>query len=276
MKINHRSADRIRLVCFDVDYTLLNDDQQLLPMTEQTLKNLQLLGVKVILATGKNLNATRDIVDRLELNDPLIFSNGSIIQYRDGRIFSRKEIDPERARQVIQLGDEHELDMMISIADDVFVKEDGRFVHNLDKYGNSKLIEVKQWQDIGSNLEHIQKIVFIDEDHSELVKMNGILNSSILSGIKTTYSLSILLEVQPEGVSKGSALRELTQFLDYPREAVIVFGDGDNDIEMVEFAGIGVAVENATPGLKKVADLIVPSNNEEGPAQLLNKIVNLR
>jgi len=273
--LNIQSTDSIRLVCFDVDYTLLSDEQQLLPMTEQTIKELQSQGLKIILATGKNLNATRDIVDRLDLNDPLIFSNGCIIQYRDGRIFSQKGLSPQRAREIIQLGDEKGMDMMISVPDATLVKEDGAFYRSMKKYGDSNYKELKNWYEIEPNMDHILKIVFVDEDHNKLVQMNHIISDEISDGIKTCHTLPILLEVLPEGVSKGTALRELLQHFNYPREAVIAFGDGNNDIEMIEFAGIGVAMGNATPELKKVADVTVLSNNEEGPAQFLKKVFNL-
>ena len=273
--MNIRSTDSIRLLCFDVDYTLLSDDHQLLPMTEQTIKRLQSQGIKVMLATGKNLSATRDIVERLDLNDPLIFTNGCIIQYRDGKIFSQNGLDPDKANKVIQLGTARGMEMMVSVPDEIFVKEDGPFFRTMEKYGNSNFREIKAWDELGSNLDRVLKIVFIDEDNEKLMDMNDVLENAIPDGIETCHSLPVLLEVLPEGVSKGSALQEVTRFFNYPREAVIAFGDGNNDIEMIEFAGIGVAMENATPGLKKVADVIVPSNNEEGTAQFLKNIFNL-
>ncbi len=273
--MNTGLTDSIRLICFDVDYTLLSDDQQLLPETEQIIKKLQSQGIKTILATGKNLNATRDIVNRLDLNDPLIFSNGCIIQYRDGKIFSQKGISAEKAREVVQLGDARGMDMMISVPNEIIVKKDGPFFRKLEKYGNSNLLEVNDWSEIESDLDRILKIVFVDEDNNRLLDMDKILQDTISDGIETCHSLPILLEVLPSGVSKGSALKKVAEFLNYPREAIIAFGDGNNDIEMIEFAGIGVAMENATPELKKAADFIVPSNNEEGPAQFLKDIFNL-
>jgi hypothetical protein len=275
-KLTIHSIDQIRLVCFDVDHTLLSDEQQLLPLTEDTLRKLQARGIKIILATGKNLAATRDIVDRLKLDDPLIFANGSLIQYRNGEILSQKDLKPERTRQILQLGDAKGLDMMLYVTNDTIVKEGGKFLHALDRYGGPKSKEVAQWQDIGTNLDHILKIVFIDEEYNKLVEMSRILETNIPDGIETCFSLPILLEVQPEGVSKGSALEEVTHFLKLPREALIAFGDGNNDIEMIQFAGIGVALENATPELKKVANYVVASNNEEGPAQFLRDIFILR
>jgi len=244
-------------------------------MTEQTIKRIQSQNIKVILATGKNLSATRDIVDRFDLNDPLIFTNGCIIQYRNGKIFSQNGLYPEKAKKVIQLGTARGMEMMVSVPDEIFVKEDGPFFHTMEKYGNSNFREIKAWDELGSNLDRVLKIVFIDEDNEKLMDMNNVLENAIPDGIETCHSLPVLLEVLPSGVSKGSALKKVAEFLNYPREAIIAFGDGNNDIEMIKFAGIGVAMENATPELKKAADFIVPSNNEEGPAQFLKDIFNL-
>ena len=270
------STDQIRLVCFDVDHTLLSEEQQLLPTTEDTLRKLQARDVKVILATGKNLGATRDIVDLLKLDDPLIFANGSLIQYRNGEVLSQKELEAEHTRQILQLGDARGMDMMLYVTNDTIVKAGGKFLHALDKYGSPKSKEVAHWQELGTDLDHILKIVFIDEDHNKLIEMKRILEKNISDGIENCFSLPILLEIQPAGVNKGSALEEVAQFLKIPREALIAFGDGNNDIEMIQFAGIGVALENATPDLKKAANYVVPSNNEEGPAQFLRNFFNLQ
>jgi len=269
------SVDQAKLICFDVDYTLLTDDQQMLPMTEETLQELQERGIKIMLATGKNLEATREIVERLHLTDPLIFLNGSLIQYSSGEVLLKWEIPTERSKQVIQLGDQEGMDMMVYKTTDTIIKEGGKFAHTLDKFGDCKLREVKSWHELADNFDSILKILCIDEDTQRLEKMREILKSSIQDGINAYLSLPFLLEVQPSGVSKGKALQEVAQLLKIPREAIIAFGDGNNDVEMIQFAGTGVAVENATPKLKSVADHIVPSNNEEGPAQFLRKTFNL-
>lgn len=270
------SIEPIRLICSDVDHTLLTEEQQLLPMTEATLRRLQERGVKIILATGKNLGATRAIADRLKLDDPLIFVNGSLIQYRDGKIFNRHELQPEITEQLIQLGESQGMDMMLYVTNDIFVKEGGKYSHALDKYGGPKPIELKDWQDMGANLAHILKFVFIDEDFSRLERMKVILEKNISNGIELCFSLPILLEVQPAGVSKGSALEKVAKLLELPREALMAFGDGNNDIEMLQYAGIGVALENATPELKNVASHLAPSNNEEGLARFLQDFFNLQ
>ena len=79
----------------------------------------------------------------------------------------------------------------------------------------------------------------------------------------------------PRGVSKGNTLHELSQLINIPLDNMMAFGDGNNDIEMLEFAGVGVALGNATPELKEVADHVTLTNNEDGPALFLRDYFNL-
>ena len=267
----------IRLICFDVDYTLLTDEQVLTEKTETTLKQLQQMGITLMVATGKNLASTRQIVDAFSMNSPLIFINGSLIQLADGEILSKHTIPYDNVQQILELGERYKTEMMLYFPDETVVRAGGRFSYALDRYGGPSPRVVEKWDDLGDTLQQVLKIVFIDgEDHQRLERMDEILQREIETGIDTVFSLPILLEVQPQGVCKGTALRQVAEMLQIPREEIIAFGDGNNDKEMLQFAGIGVALQNATPELKLAADKIVPSNNEEGPAKFLCEYFNLR
>jgi len=271
----------IRLVCFDVDHTLLTDHQEITEKTKQTIRDLQARGIKVILATGKNLAAVQAIVDEFGMDDPLIFINGCLIQYRDGRVVSQETLPAEHARQVLQLGDLHDMDMMLYFTDDTVVKDGGTFNNALDKYGGPAPRVISKWKDLGDELDHILKIVFIHGDnHQRLEEMDAVLRKEIPIGIDLCFSLPILLEIHPAGVSKGAALRKVAQILNIPIQSIIAFGDGNNDIEMIQYAGIGVALGNATPELKSAANYVVSSNNDGSPIRKastlsLNKILIL-
>lgn len=93
--------------------------------------------------------------------------------------------------------------------------------------------------------------------------------------IKGTFSMPTFVEFHPATVNKGVALKRLAHHYDFNRNEVIAFGDGENDIPMLEYAGLGVAMDNAMPGLKAVADRITASNNEEGIALVLEEILSL-
>ncbi len=267
----------VRLICFDVDYTLLTDEQILTEKTEKTLKRLQQLGMTLIIATGKNLASTRSIVDALSLNSPLIFINGSLIQYSNGEVVYKHSIPHTIVQRILELGEQQNMDMMLYFTEDTVIRAGGKFPHALDRYGGPSPRVVDNWDDLGDELEQVLKIIFIDgEDYQRLEEMDGILQERIPTGIDMVYSLPFLLEVQPQGVCKGAALQQVAQMLQIPRDEIMAFGDGNNDKEMLQFAGIGVALQNATPELKLAADHVIPSNNDEGPADFLREYFNLR
>lgn len=266
----------IHLVCFDVDHTLLTDQQELTDKTKQTIFDLQARGIKVIVATGKNLAAVQPLVDELGMDDPLIFVNGCLVQYRDGRVMLHEELRPDLTRRVLELGDRQRMDMMLYFVNDTVVKAGGIFNSALDKYGGPAPRVVEKWQDLGKELDHVLKIIFIhSDDHRYLEEMNEVLRKEIPQGIDLCFSLPILLEIHPAGVSKGAALKKVAHTLDIPMKSIIAFGDGENDLEMIQYAGIGVALGNATPTLKAAAAYVIPSNNEEGPADFLVEYLNL-
>lgn len=270
------TAHSISLICFDVDYTLLTDEQVLTEKTETTLKQLQQMGITLMIATGKNLAATRHIVDVFSMDSPLIFINGSLIQLADGEILHKHTIPYSNVQQILELGERYKTEMMLYFTDETIVRAGGRFSYALDRYGGPSPRAVDNWYDLGDALQQVLKIVFIDgEDHQRLEKMEDILRREIKTGVDTVFSLPILLEVQPQGVCKGTALQQVAKMLHIPREEIIAFGDGNNDKEMLQFAGIGVALQNATPELKLAADKVVLSNNEEGPAKFLCEFFNL-
>ena len=266
----------IRLVCFDVDHTLLTDQQELTYKTKQTIFDLQARGIKVMIATGKNLAAVQSLVDELGMDDPLIFVNGCLVQYRDGREVLHEELRPDLTRRVLALGSRQQMDMMLYFVNDTVVKAGGIFNNALERYGGPTPRIVEEWQDLGGELDHVLKIVFIHSDDRRcLEEMAEILKKEIPQGIDLCFSLPILLEIHPEGVSKGAALKKVAKMLDIPMKSIIAFGDGENDLEMIQYAGIGVALGNATPTLKAAAAYVIPSNNEEGPADFLIEYLNL-
>lgn len=94
-----------------------------------------------------------------------------------------------------------------------------------------------------------------------------------ISGIEITGALPMNLEINAAGVNKGKAMIELGKVLGIPKEEIMAFGDGDNDLKMLKEVGVGVAMENAIPSVKEAADYITLTNDEEGVARFIEKYV---
>ena len=96
---------------------------------------------------------------------------------------------------------------------------------------------------------------------------------SELEGIAVTSSMPNNLEINGEGASKGNAILLLARYLGLFPSQTMAFGDGENDLSMMELAGIGVAMDNGNPALKKKADFIARSNEEDGVARVIEKLI---
>ena len=130
---------------------------------------------------------------------------------------------------------------------------------------------------VAPSLDHIlekdvYKILFYGDDEAVINdKVKPYWEENIVEGSRITRAIPEMLEIVPTGTSKATGLERLLQEYGIEAEEVLAVGDGDNDLEMVDLAGIGVAVENATQALKERADHVVASNNENGVASAIRK-----
>ena len=111
------------------------------------------------------------------------------------------------------------------------------------------------------------KLAFTDGDTSKLVKLRSQLEKK---QINSSYSDKYWLEVMAEGVNKGAALKFLTSYLTIDLADVLAFGDQENDLEMLKLSGKSIAMGNAAPAVKKIADTLTKTNEEAGVAYILN------
>lgn len=122
------------------------------------------------------------------------------------------------------------------------------------------------WQQIDKEAISYFKLAFTDGDTSKLVKLRSQLEKQ---RINSSYSDKYWLEVMAEGVNKGAALNFLTKHLSMDLADVLAFGDQENDLEMLKISGRGIAMENAAPAVKKIADKLTKSNENSGVAFIL-------
>jgi Cof subfamily protein (haloacid dehalogenase superfamily) len=135
-----------------------------------------------------------------------------------------------------------------------------------ESYVASSLEEILQ--------QNVYKILFYGDDE-EIIKdsVKPFWEKNIVEGAKITQAIPEMLELVPTGTSKASGLEKLLLEFGVTADEMMAVGDGNNDLEMLKLAGIGVAVQNATPDLKKVADHVVSSNEDNGAAEAIYKFV---
>ncbi|MBN2496816.1 MAG: HAD family hydrolase [Deltaproteobacteria bacterium] len=270
---------RYKLCYFDVDETLVDETArlagQLLPELDAALRACGQRGIRLGLATGRMLEAARPYADLVGASAPLILYNGARIQDAEsGEVLFGLELEPEETRRALRLARKHGLHVNFYQDEEILIeaeseaarssaRKDGvqqRLVRDLDAAvradrGPTKLLCIGP----GERLEAL-KTDFDSKPHlAELVRS------------EPTY-----MEVLPHGVSKGAALSRVAAMLEVPPESIAAFGDSNNDIEMLEYAGLGVAVANALDAVKRASDLVAPRPNGTGVADVLRAHVLAR
>lgn len=259
------------MIVLDLDNTLLNEDHKLDKKTVETVKKLKNLGKKVTIATGRMYVSALPFIEKLNIDLPVISYNGAYVYDPvNEEVIFHKAIPKERAFDIINETEKANMHINLYREDKFFVEERNEGVEVYEKIAGIRGIEIGK---LSENFnDSPTKMLIVEKD---LKKKNYYLEyfkENYSDSLEITESKEIFIEFMAEGVSKAAALKELSKTLNIDKENIIALGDGFNDLEMIEWAGLGIAMDNAPSGVKKRADIIAPHHNENGAAKILKKI----
>lgn len=264
------------LMVFDIDGTILDSKHRLHSYTRETLLRLFDHNIRFTLATGKNLPATQRIADELRVELPLILSNGCMLQLRKGKVLDKKTLPPAVTKKVIEICEIGRRDLALYLDNGIYIKEMNHNYELLMEYGAPALIAVGNWKELGSRIDEVHKCLVVDRESREnLIRLEEIYRQKITDSVEYCHTLVEMLEVMPAGVSKLSALKKLLEILQIDMRKVMAFGDGNNDVEMLSAAGLGIAVENASEAAKRSADLVIASCDDNGPGKFIHDLIGV-
>lgn len=263
-----------KLIALDMDGTLLKGDHTISEETKNKLMLAKEKGVKVVLASGRPIEGLERYLKELELQnegDYVVSYNGAIVQDT-----YTKEIVSKMTLKGSDLHELYELSKEIKVNIHAFSKE-GCITPVLTKYSelegtiNGIDVLIVDFNTVNKE-EDIIKIMMIDEPEilEEAIKK---IPASIYEKYTVVRSAPFFLEFLNKEVDKGAGVKALAENLNIKREEVICVGDAGNDEHMVRYAGLGVAMGNAFPELKEVADFITKTNEEDGVAYVVDKYI---
>ena len=243
------------------------------PRTLAALKRTSDRGVPVIVVTGRMVQSLRRVLDPVGLHDPVICYQGAAVVSADGTWLLHVPIELELAREAIAAVEAEGYDPNVYVGDELYVS---RVTQGSRAYADFQQIPIHAVGDVKAWLpEPPTKIVCVG-DPGALDGLGERMRARFADRLWVTKSLPKFLEFATLGVSKGSGMAFLCEQLGFARERTIAFGDGENDVELVEWAGYGIAVENAHERVKAVADWVCPSAAEEGVAAVLEALLDSR
>lgn len=261
----------IRLVALDLDDTLLNSQLAISPETAASIKRAMEQGVTVTLATGRMYRSALPFALELGLDVPLVTYHGALVKTsRSKEVICDWPVPLGPARDVVRLAKEFGFDINLYVDDELYAGTGHRYIN---AYVNLAKVPYRQVPDLLDVLhKEPHKILLIGEEE-KLDEFDAVLRKQFPGQLHIAKSKPYFLEITSAAGTKGHALDELTRNMGISQQEVMAVGDSYNDLEMLEFAGTGVAMGNARPEIQAKADFVTLSNEENGVAAAINKFV---
>ena len=266
---------KYKLAAADLDGTLLDKSSRITDATVAAVKAAEEAGLIFTICTGRaQSTVVMGYIGRLGLACPVITYNGAMLIKPDGEIVYRRDLEDADAVEAYEAGTERGTDMIVWSDNRLyFSKMTPETAFYRTFYPHADLTVIGAPNEIYDIVKRgITKIIYVSSP--ELTDDNQRFTDERFAGrIVGFRSSPNYIELVHKDVSKGEALMRLAEYYGIPRELTAAFGDEKNDIPMIEAAGLGVAMANAVPELKAVADYVTLSNAEDGVAAALYEMI---
>lgn len=268
-----RSSLPIRLVAMDMDDTLLRNDLTISERTVEAIQQAQKQGVYVTLATGRMPASVRPYAQQLGLDLPVITYNGAMVQEAlSGEVLYRRVIPIKTAQAIVNWLLPQKVLFQVYLEDHVVVEKMNDWSRQYARATRVPVEEMDLQECLAQEKEGVEKILLFGEP--EILKVwEGKIHLKYEGQVRSTKSKPQFLELIHPTVNKGAALSSLAERLGVKQEEVLAVGDSLNDLEMIRYAGVGVAMGNARLEVKEAADVVTATNQEDGVAHVIEKYV---
>ncbi len=272
----------IRLIALDLDGTLLNQEKELSIRNQEALERCIQRGIYVVPATGRPALGLPAVIRNMSGVRYGILTNGARVEDMvSGKVISEARIDWKLACQILTFISQY------PVAYDPYISGRGRmearFLNHLEEYG---LPPAMQKLVLSTRDEVEDEIAYVEQRKENVEKINIFtpdleLRAQLWEKLSrypeliVTSSLEYNLEINAASATKGAALSKLAEFLGISAKQTMAFGDGSNDLSMIQTAGVGVAMANGMDMVKEAADYITLSNEEDGVAAAIHHFLKI-
>lgn len=266
-----------KLIATDLDGTLVTDDKNLTDRTVENVKKALKKNVKIMITSARAFYRLERYIDELDLrkeNQYTICFNGAIIvENITGKVLYSKNLDKEEVSELIGLGKQLNVPIMLYSKNANWVEEMPEVIQK-NKNSKGMNIKIENFDKIDFNEEenYIYKIVFMDKPE-KIIEIRKNLSKEIIDKYEVTSSVPEYIEFVKKGIKKSKAIKFIMDKCKIKQKEIMAIGDGENDVEMLRFAGLGVAMENANNYVKENADYITTSNNDDGVGKVIEKFI---
>jgi Cof subfamily protein (haloacid dehalogenase superfamily) len=263
-----------KMIVLDMDDTLLQDDHTISPRTKQALMDAQEQGVKVVLASGRPTFAMYDTAEELKLKEYgsfiLSFNGAKIINCQTNEELFSSTLPAETAHKLYELSRRENVWIHTYVGDLIVTESANQYTDIEATITGLPLQEVGSF--VEAVTEPVVKVLMLEEP-TILAEVEKKLQKELDGELTVLRSKPFFLEFTELGVTKGTSLNQLIKKLGITRDEVIAIGDSYNDLAMIEFAGLGVAMGNAPDDIKTKANFVTDTNMNDGVAKVVEEFV---
>lgn len=266
----------IKLITIDIDDTLVNTAKQVTPRVKAALQEATAQGVKVVLTTGRPLPGVQEYLDELGLNHQddqyAITYNGGVVQTTNGEEVGGKELAYSDYLRLREVADELGAYLQVETIDAAYTSaKEINYWASRENFLIKMPLIIKPVDEMDPN-DHYVKFMFIG-DEADIDSWRDALPADVKEAYYIVKSTPQHLEFMHKDATKGSGLLTLAAKLGIDRSETMALGDQQNDVTMIEAAGLGVAMGNAVPEVKAVADVETTTQNADGVGVAVEKWV---
>lgn len=260
-----------RLIALDLDGTLLKDDLSLSPRVSKALASAQSRGITLTLASGRGFPALKPWVERLHISAPVIGYQGArITEPATSRTLCEYPFSRDLMVEVVEYARMCDVSLSVYVDDEIYVE---RKRHSDAFYHKWFGLPIHVVSDLLSSLPSNPVKFLMTATADELDALQPEVEAAFGRCLQIVRSHPLFLEGLALGVTKGTALAWVAQYLNIRQSETIAFGDSGNDVEMLAWAGLGVAMSNGMQLAHQAADRIAPSVDDDGVAVVLEELI---
>lgn len=264
-----------KIIVLDLDGTLTNRDKIITSRTRNALMEAQEAGNIVVLASGRPTPGVEPLAKELEMDRfgsyILSYNGGMITNCKTGETVFSSLLPLESNGKIIGLAKEHRVDILTYEGEEVITNN--RECPYAISESNINHLPLRQVDDMEAYVDfQVPKFIMLD-DGDYLVTVEPKVKAAMGRDFSVYRSEEYFLEIMPKGIDKAQSLARLLDILGLKKEQMIACGDGYNDLTMIKYAGLGVAMENAVLPVRNAADYITASNNHDGVGLVVEKFM---
>lgn len=267
---------KYKILALDIDGTLVGSDHKILPQTREALIAAQKKGLKVVLASGRPTPGMMSLSIELKLAQyggfVLSYNGGRITKMQTGVVVHEQYLTPPEAHEIYDLAKALNVNIIAYDNNDILTVDYDEYIQLESDINNMPLRNIDSFKQGVVNNTIKTLTTGTPERIAEVEKVYV---EKFGTRFSICRSMPFFLEVMPKGINKAATLGKLLESLGLTAQELVACGDGFNDIEMVQFAGLGVAMDNAVDEVKAVANYVTRSNDDNGIVNVIDKFINV-